>query len=50
MSRRENQVNHANQHNPNNDAYWQSRGWDERPDDWEEREREGISEPETKKP
>lgn len=23
--------------NPNNDAYWQSRGEDERPDDWQER-------------
>jgi hypothetical protein len=22
--------------NPNNDAYWQSRGEDERPDDWQE--------------
>ena len=22
--------------NPNNDAYWQSWGYDERPDDWEE--------------
>lgn len=20
--------------NPNNDAYWKSRGWDERPSDW----------------
>lgn len=29
--------NHANQLNPENDAYWQSRGEDERPDDWEER-------------
>ena len=29
--------NHANQLNPNNDAYWESRGWDERPDDWEDR-------------
>lgn len=29
--------NHANQMNPNNDAYWESRGYDERPDDWEER-------------
>lgn len=28
--------NHANQMNPNNDAYWQSRGYSERPDDWEE--------------
>lgn len=28
--------NHANQLNDNNDAYWQSRGEDERPDDWEE--------------
>ena len=29
--------NHANQMNPNNDAYWQSRGYNERPDDWEDR-------------
>ncbi len=29
--------NHANQMNPNNDAYWDSRGYDGRPDDWEER-------------
>jgi hypothetical protein len=28
--------NHANQMNPNNDAYWESRGYDERPDDWDE--------------
>ena len=28
--------NYANQLNPNNDAYWQSRGYDERPDDWED--------------
>jgi len=28
--------NRANQLNPNNDAYWQSRGEDERPEDWEE--------------
>ena len=32
--------NHANQLNPNNDAYWQSRGEDERPDDWQDREEE----------
>jgi len=32
--------NHANQLNENNDAYWQSRGHDERPDDWEERSEE----------
>jgi hypothetical protein len=29
--------NHANQMNPNNDSYWTSRDFDERPDDWEER-------------
>ena len=29
--------NHANQMNPNNDAYWESRGLDERPEDWEDR-------------
>ena len=28
--------NHANQMNPNNDAYWQSRGLDHRPDEEEE--------------
>ena len=34
--------NHANQLNPNNDAYWQSRGFDGRPagspadDDWDD--------------
>jgi len=28
--------NHSDQLNPNNDAYWQSRGEDERPDDWKE--------------
>jgi hypothetical protein len=31
------QDNHANQLNPENDAYWQSRGEDERPDDWKDR-------------
>ena len=31
-----NDDNRANQMNPNNDAYWQSRGYDERPDDWED--------------
>lgn len=29
--------NHANQLNPEHDAYWQSRGEDERPEDWEDR-------------
>ena len=28
--------NHSNQLNPNNDAYWQSRGYEERPEDWDE--------------
>ena len=26
--------NHANQMNPNNDTYWEDRGFEERPDDW----------------
>lgn len=37
MSRQSDLDNHANQLNPNNDAYWESRGYDERPDDWEDR-------------
>lgn len=36
MSQKSDQDNHSNQLNPNNDAYWQSRGEDERPADWEE--------------
>jgi hypothetical protein len=29
--------NYSRQMNPEDDTYWQSRGFDERPDDWEER-------------
>ena len=36
MSKQSDMDNHANQLNPNNDAYWESRGQDDRPDDWEE--------------
>ena len=36
--------NHANQLNPNNDAYWQSRELDQRPDDWESRESQDSAE------
>ncbi len=32
------EIDHrADQLNPNNDDYWQSRGEDERPDDWQDR-------------
>lgn len=37
MGRQSDLDNHADQLNPNNDAFWESRGWDERPDDWEDR-------------
>ena len=37
MSRQSDLENRSNQLNPNNDTYWESRGLDERPDDWEER-------------
>lgn len=30
--------NHGNQLNPNNDAYYQSRGLEGRPDDWDDDE------------
>ena len=39
MSRKDDQANRSNQMNPNNDAYWQSRGHDGRPDDWEDQMR-----------
>ena len=35
--------NHANQMNPNNDAYYESRGHDGRPDDDDEDEDDGPS-------
>ena len=34
MKGREERNNHANQMNPNNDAYCQARGYNERPNDW----------------
>ena len=36
MSKQSDRDNRANQMNPNNDAYWQTRGWDGRPQDWED--------------
>jgi len=43
MSRQSDLDNHANQMNPNNEAYWESRGEDERPGDWVERsEQAGV--------
>lgn len=36
MNSKDELDNYANQLNPNNDAYWQSRGYDERPDDWDD--------------
>lgn len=31
-----NDDNRSDQLNPNNDAYWQSRGEEERPQDWQD--------------
>ncbi len=36
MGKNSDRDNRANQLNPNHDAYWQSRGYDGRPDDWDE--------------
>ena len=45
MSPKDDLDNHANQMNPNNDAYWESRGFDDRPDDWEDRADENDDQP-----
>lgn len=37
MRKQNDHDNRSNQMNPNNDAYWQARGWDNRPEDWKER-------------
>jgi hypothetical protein len=42
LSKRYKDTNRANQMNPNNDAYWQARGWKSRPGDWKERLSTGI--------
>ncbi|WP_289847819.1 hypothetical protein [Lentibacter algarum] len=36
MSDKTDADNHANQINPNNDAYWESRGYEGRLEDWED--------------
>ena len=41
--------NRANQLNPNNDAYWQGRGHDQRPDDWESHESQDSTESHSQK-
>lgn len=46
MTSKRDDDNTKNQRNPNNDAYWQSRGWDERPGDWERRQKSGDLFPE----
>ena len=50
MSKQSDRDNHANQLNPNNDAYWQSRDEDERPDDWEDRAEGADRGPKDKEP
>ncbi len=42
MSRKNEMDNRANQMNPNNDAYWEARGYDGRPNDWENRVAEEV--------
>jgi hypothetical protein len=37
MENKEELDNYSRQLDPENDAYWQSRGEDERPEDWQER-------------
>lgn len=50
MSKQSDLDNHANQLNPNHDAYWQSRDEEERPNDWEERAEGDDQDPKEKEP
>ena len=45
MSKQSDADNRANQLNPNNDAYWSSRGHDDRPGDWQEQADEDAGKP-----
>ena len=38
--------NHSRNLDPEHDNYWGSRGWDDRPDDWEDRLESGDTLPE----
>lgn len=47
MSKKHDLDNHSNQMNPNNDAYWQSRGHEERPserEDYQEEDEDDVIE------
>ena len=46
MGRKSDDDNHSNQLNPNNDEYWNSRGDDERPEDWQEKAQQSPDEQE----
>lgn len=37
MIRKADLDNHSRQLDPEHDAYWRSRGWTERPNDWKDR-------------
>ncbi len=37
MDNKADMDNHSNQMNPNNDTYWTDWGYDDRPDDWDDR-------------
>ena len=37
MGKQTGDDNRSNQMNPNNDAFWQARGFKKRPDDWKAR-------------
>ena len=45
MSKQSDADNRANQLNPNNEAYWSSRGHDDRPGDWQEQADEDSAKP-----
>ena len=50
MNSKDERDNHANQMNPNNDAYWHSRGYEERPGDWEDQMANGEGQQIQKRP
>jgi hypothetical protein len=45
ISKEDDEKNRQEQLNHNTDVYWQSRGWDQRPDDWEDRVRDQRTQP-----
>jgi hypothetical protein len=50
MSKADDDKNRQEQLNSTTEVFWQSRGWDQRPDDWQDRVRDQRTQPDDERP